>query len=124
MVVSAQGDRAGLRPADSRGGGRYASGVDLRISCSVLDPDWCAQKSESFADLIFEKTLVGKVELDGAVGEEHERRRGDRRLRHVQNLHALAHRDGGAVEVHALDEAVHLRGGYALAAFVGNFLDR
>ena len=55
----------------------------LRISRPVLDPDRRSYKSEGFADLVFEKALVGKVQLDGAVGEQHERGRRDRSLRHV-----------------------------------------
>ena len=55
----------------------------LRISRPVLDPDRRSYKSEGLADLVFEKALVGKVQLDGAVGEQHERGRRDRSLRHV-----------------------------------------
>src|SRR5580658_10638685 len=96
---------------------------NLLLSGSVLDPDGSAYEAEGRADLVFQKSLIGKVELYGAVGEEHECRGGDRCLRHIENLDALAHGDRGAFEVDALEEAVHLRGGHTLAALPGNFFE-
>ncbi len=61
------------------------------------------------------------MQLYRAVGEQHKCRRGNRGLRHVENFDALPHWNGSALEVHALDEPVHLRCGYALAALGGNF---
>ena len=49
----------------------------------LLDPDRRAHESEGFANLVFQKALVGEVQLHLAVGEEDERRRRDRGLRHV-----------------------------------------
>src|SRR5271167_3475605 len=96
----------------------------LGVSGSVLDPDRRSYKSKSFPNLVFEKALVGKVQLDGAVGEKYERGRSNRGLRHVQNFHALAHRDGCPFEIHPLNEAVHLRGGHALAPLGGNLFEQ
>src|SRR5229473_3665214 len=86
----------GWAPAEPPGCARRTAGggcphmrvAALRISGAVFDPDWCANKAEGFADLVFQEALVGEVEFDGAVGEEDEGGRGNRRLRHVENLHA------------------------------------
>ena len=75
---------------------------------SILDPDRCPHKPKGRANLVFQKPLVGEVELHSAIREEHERRRRNRRLRHVENLHPLAHWYRRAVEVYLLDETVHL----------------
>ncbi len=66
--------------------------------------------AEGFTDLmIFQEALIGEVQFHCAVGEEHKGRRGDRGLRHVENLHTLAHRDRGALEIYMLDEPIHLQ---------------
>ena len=97
---------------------------DLRISCSVLDPDWGADEAKGFADLVFQEALVGEMEFHGAVCEKDERWRGNRGLRHVENLYARLQGDGGAFEIDLFDETVHLAGSDALAAFGGDFFEQ
>ena len=63
------------------------------------------------------------MELHLPIGEQYERWRGDGCLRQIKNFDPLAHRDRGAVEVHVLEETVHLPGGDALPAFGGNLLE-
>ena len=63
------------------------------------------------------------MELHLAIGEQDECRRSDGRLGQIENFDALADRDRGAVEVHMLEETVHLSGRNALAAFGGNLLE-
>src|SRR5271165_3089726 len=87
-----------------------------RLARAVLDPYRSAHKAESRADLVFQKTLVRKVQLDGAIGEQNEPRRRDRGLRHVINLHPFGDGNRGALEVDAAEEAIHLTGADALAA--------
>ena len=94
------------------------------LSRPHLDPDRRAHKAKGVPDLVFEKTLVGEVEFHGAVGEEDERGRGDGSLSQVEDFHALAHGNGGAIEVDGLQETIHLAGGDALAAFAGHFLEQ
>ena len=48
------------------------------VSGAVLDPDWRAQKSERSANLVFEETLIGEVQLHFAVSEDDESRRPNR----------------------------------------------
>src|SRR5262249_49827704 len=74
------------------------SGVNRRLCGEVgllpgpyLDPDRRAQEAEGTADLVFQKTLIRKVQLHLAIGEEDERRRGHSGLCEVENLHALAY---------------------------------
>src|SRR5215475_6912749 len=92
------------------------------IPRAVLDPDRCSHKTKSFPDLVLQKALVGEVQFDCAIGEQNERRRRHVGLSHVENLHALAHGHGGALEVDVLEEAIHFSGADALAAFPRNFL--
>ena len=69
------------------------------FSRAILDPDWRTHKSEGVADLIFEESLIGEVELHAAVGEKYERGWRYRRLCHVQDFHPLAHGYRGALEI-------------------------
>ena len=62
------------------------------------------------------------MQLDLPVGEEHERGRGDSRLRHVVDANLFGSRHGGSLEVDLLEETVHLAGGNALAPLSGHFL--
>ena len=54
----------------SRAGGMTVETV--LVASAILDPDGSTQEAEGFADLVFQKALIGKVELYGAVGEEDE----------------------------------------------------
>src|SRR5262249_2930877 len=96
----------------------------LRIPCAVLDPNWCAHESEGVADLIFQESLIGEGQLHAAIGEEHKRGWRDRRLCHVQNLHALAHRNRGTLKIDLFEKAVHLGRRDPLTAFGGDFLEK
>jgi hypothetical protein len=75
-------------------------------------------------NLVLQETLIGKVQLYGAVGEEHERCRRHRRLRHLEDFHARAHGHGRALEIHGFDEAVHRRRRNALAALRGDLFQQ
>src|SRR5712692_770880 len=90
----------------------------------VLDPYRRSHKSEGAADLVFQEALIREVQLHLAVGEEHERGWSDGGLCHVIDLHLLAGGDRGAVEIHALQKAVHLAGSNALAALRCDLLQR
>src|SRR5207237_5467304 len=93
-------------------------------SGSNLNPDRCAYEAERGSYLIFQKSLIRKMELHLAIGKQDECRRSDGRLGQIENFYALADWDRGAVEVHMLEETVHLSGRNALAAFGGNLLER
>jgi len=67
-------------------------------------------------NLIFEESLIGKMQLHGPVREQDKRGRSHSRLRHVVNLHALAHGNRGAVKINRLQEPVHLAGRDPFAA--------
>ena len=54
---------------------RIVPRIQNSISRPILDPDWGAYEAESFANLIFQKALIGEMELHLAVGEENECRR-------------------------------------------------
>ena len=86
----------------------------LKLSRSHLDPDWCADKTERPPNLVFQKSLVGKMQLHLAVGEQDECRRRNRRLGQVQDLYSLANGDRSPIEIYVLQETVHLAGGDAL----------
>jgi len=105
---------------------RSHSAIERRplIPRTIFDPDWCAQKSERGADLVFQKSLIREVEFDGAVGEEHERRRSNGRLSHVENFHPISHWDRRPIEIDLLKEPVHLRGGDTFAPFGGDFREQ
>src|SRR5882724_5970248 len=92
------------------------------VSGAVLDPDWRAQKSERSANLVFEETLIGEVQLHFAVSEDDESRRPDRGLGHIENSDLLPRGNGGPFEVDMLQEAIHLAGPDALPPFGGDFL--
>src|SRR5947208_28909 len=66
------------------------SGEFRRLPGSDLDPDWGSHEFEGAANLVFQETLVGKVQLDLAVGEEDECGWGDGGLGEVKNFYALA----------------------------------
>src|SRR5215469_9009911 len=80
-----------------------------------LDPDWRAYKSKGAPDLVFQKALVGEVQLYLAVRKQDERGRSDRGLRHIEDFHPLAHGHRGAIEINPLEKSVHLRGRDPLA---------
>src|SRR5580658_9577194 len=90
----------------------------------VLNPNRRPHKPERLANLVLQKSLIGKVQLHRTIGEEHERRRRNSRLRHVFDPHALAHRNGGAVKINRPQETVHLARGDAFAPLSGDFLDQ
>ena len=94
------------------------------VARAVLDPDWRSNESEGVTYLIFKEALVGEVQLHLAIGEDHERRRCDCRLRHVIDLHLLPRWNGGTFKIHVLEKAVHLAGSDATAALYGNFFQR
>ena len=72
-----------------------------------------------------EKPLVGEVELGRDVGEEHERRRRDARLRRVEDPHVpLAGARGRVHGGDGLDEPVELAGRDAAHARLGDLVDR
>ena len=60
------------------------------VSGAILDPDRRSHETKGTANLIFQKALIGKVELYFAVGKDNESRRGNRRLCHVINLDLLS----------------------------------
>src|SRR5579872_294399 len=91
---------------------------------SGLDPDWCAKKTKGLTNLIFEKPLECEMQLYGAVCEQNERWGGDRSLSHVENLHALTHGNGGAIEIDALEESVHLGGRNPLSTLGCDFFQQ
>jgi hypothetical protein len=72
---------AGVQPVGLRMMDRWrwgeSNGDSFLIPGPVLDPNRRPQKSEGFPNLVFQKTLVGEVELHCAVGEEHKSWRGD-----------------------------------------------
>src|SRR6185369_6838369 len=80
------------------------SSPPLSLTDPLLGPglhlDGRTAESEPLADLVDQVPLVGKVQLPGAVGEEYERRRPHRRLRHIENLPFF--------KVQRFDEAVQL----------------
>src|ERR1035438_7738015 len=88
----------------------------LRIPRPHLEPDGRAFEAEGLANLVFEETLEAEVQLDVACGKEHKGGRRDGGLGHIEDAHPLAHRHRRALEVDALQKAVHLPGGDALAA--------
>src|SRR6202521_1511398 len=90
----------------------------------VLNPNRRAKKPKRRANLILQKALIGKVQRHGPVGEEHEHRRRNSRLRHVEDFHALAYWNGGAFKVNRPQETVHLSGGNALAPLGSDLLDQ
>jgi len=89
-----------------------------------FDPDGSADKAEGLTDLVLEESLIGKMELHVAIGEEDERRRRNGGLGEIEDPHTLAHGDGGAIEVDSFQEAVHFAGCDPLAAFGGDFLKK
>ncbi len=93
------------------------------VAGADLEPDGRAGEAEGVADLVFEEALVGEVQFHLAVGEEDEGRRSDGGLRHVVDPDLFRGGNGGALEVDALEEAVHLAGGDALAALRGDERD-
>src|SRR5262244_2897716 len=90
------------------------------LTRAILDPDRRADEPKRFPDLIFQKTLVSKMQFHRTVGEQNKGWRRHCRLRHVIDLYALADRNRGALEVDVLQEAVHLAGRNALAALGSN----
>ena len=64
------------------------------------------------------------MQLHRAIDEQNERRRRNRSLRHVQNAHALIHRNRGALEIDLRQEAVHRSGRNALAALFRHQIER
>src|SRR5262244_2608488 len=104
-------------PADGQSRATSESRWSFSIPRPVLNPDRCSNKTKGFANLILQESLIGKVQLHCAVGEQDERRRRHVGLRHIENLHALAHRDRCAFEVHLLEKAIHFAGADALPAF-------
>src|SRR5205823_594724 len=74
-------------PADGAAYGTSSGLVPIRSA--VLDPDRRAFKAESFADLVFQKTLIREVKLHCAISEQDKGGRGSRRLGHVLNTDAL-----------------------------------
>src|ERR1700722_2737388 len=85
------------------------SKTPLSIPRPIFNPNRRPQKPEGFPNLVLQKSLIRKMELHGAVGEQHKRRRRHRRLRHVENLHARTHRHRRPLEIYSLDETVHGR---------------
>ena len=79
---------------------------------------------ERLAQLVRQKSLVGKVKLGRDVREEHERRRRHARLRGVENPDVpLAGADRGVRRGHVLQKAVELAGRHALQTRVGHLVD-
>src|SRR6201987_3195059 len=76
------------------------------------------------ADLVFEEALIGEMQLHSPVGEEDEGGWADVGLRHIKNLHALPHGNGGAFEIHRLQEAIHFARADALATLARDFLQQ
>ena len=97
---------------------------DALIARAVFDPNWRTHEAEGMSDLVFQKTLVRKMEFHGPIGEEDEGGGRDGGLGHVVDFHALTDGNGGALEVDVFQEAVHLAGSDALAALGGDFLDK
>src|ERR1700675_1261090 len=104
----------------------YAARIYERflITRPVLNPDRRPNKPKRRAYLVLKKPLVRKVQLHRAIGEEHEHRRRYSRLRHVEDFHALAHRNGSAFKVNRPQEPIHLSGGDAFAALCCDLLDQ
>ena len=95
-------------------------GRDLGVPRAVLDPDRRAQKAERIANPILQEALIGEVQLDGTIGEQYKRRWRNRGLRHVKDLHSLAHGNRRPIEIDALEKSIHLGSADTLAAFVGD----
>ena len=93
------------------------------VASAHFEPNWRALKTEGGANLIFEKALEGEVEFDVAVGEEDEGGGSDSGLGHIEDTNAFRHGDAGALEIDAIEEAVHLAGSDAFAALGGNAED-
>src|SRR6266436_2020121 len=91
------------------------------VSGPILDPDRRSNESKGAENLVFQEALVGEVQLHLAIGEDDESRRSDGRLRHIVDPHLLAGGNRGALEIHMLEEAVHLAGSDAPAALDSNF---
>src|SRR5215471_7993394 len=92
------------------------------LSRSVLDPDRRSHKSECRTNLVLQETLIREMQLHGPIGKEDECRRSHRGLRHVENLHSLAHWNRGTIKIHALEETVHSRSSNSLSAFSRDLL--
>src|SRR5258707_15630101 len=91
---------------------------------SVLDAYRRAHEPERFADLVFQKTLVRKMQLHVLVSEKNKSGRRGVSLGHVEDLDLLPVGNGSAVEVHGFQEAVHLPGADALLPLGGNQFKR
>src|SRR5215468_12701886 len=87
---------------------------------TVFNPDWCSQKSEGLADLVFQKTLVGEVQLHVLIGKENKGRRRGLGLGHIVDSDFLPVRHGCALEIDSLKKAIHLRGADPFAPFSGD----
>lgn len=74
---------------------RLAPGPDF-------NPNWRTQETEGAADLIFEKSFIGKVQFYFAVGEQDECRRRYSCLGQVKDFHALPFGYGCAIKVNVL----------------------
>ena len=74
--------------------------------------------------MVFEEALIGEVQLHSSVGEQDEGGWCDVGLRHIKNFHPLPHRNGGAFEIHRLQEAIHFARADALAPLARNFLQQ
>src|SRR5882724_323903 len=94
------------------------------VPSPVLDPDRRADKAERMANLVFQKSLIGEVQLHLAIGEDEKRRRSHRRLCHVKDSYLLTGGDRGTFEVHMLEKAVHLAGSDSPPALDGDFFQR
>src|SRR5579872_6459059 len=106
----------GLQPHLSH----HASRSRFSAAGAGKDADRGAGKAEGAPNLVFQKPLIGEVQLDGAIGEQHKSGGRHRGLRHVVNFHPLSHGDGGTLEIHLLEKAVHGGGGNAFAALLGH----
>src|SRR5437660_7760015 len=91
------------------------------VSGPHLNPDRCPDKPECFPNLVFQESLIRKMQLHLAVGEENESWRRDRGLGQVEDFYTLANRHRRAIEIDLLQETVHLAGSDALAALCSDF---
>src|SRR4051812_22231915 len=109
-------------PAPGAPADRTPTGL-VPVGRAVLDPNGRAFKAEGFADLVLQKTLIRKVQLHCAISEQDERGRRGRRLRDVLDANAFRRRHRGALEIHLLEEAVHLTGSYTLTPLGSHVLE-
>src|ERR1700691_2864246 len=95
-----------------RGRSRPSLWIALTLLLDALqEADWRAQKIETFAQTVLEKTLKAEVQPLGLIREDHENRRRGGSLRDVINFHAARRRSGAAIEIGFRKPAIQFAGG-------------